>query len=71
MMLTYFELYGKLPTPYESVLTKAYKHGRVTVARNMSAIIGDEIKAFGATAEAATKIDGFRNIVLILNLFCQ
>ena len=71
MMLTYFELYGKLPTPYESVLTKAYKHGRVTVARNMSAIIGDEIKAFGTTAEAATKIDGFRKIVGEVSRICK
>jgi carnitine O-acetyltransferase len=44
--LTYYEYMNKLPAPYESVLTKAFKHGRVTVARNMSEIIAMNTKKF-------------------------
>jgi hypothetical protein len=71
MMLTYFDLYGKLPTPYESVLTKAFKHGRVTVARNMSAVIGAEIEAFGATADVGAKAEGFKKIVAEVSRICK
>jgi len=46
--LTYYEYMNKLPAPYESVLTKAFKHGRVTVARNMSEIIGNNTKKFNS-----------------------
>ena len=56
-MLTFYDLYGKLPAPYESVLTKAYKHGRVTVARNMSQAIADEI--IGTNLEFKEKLKAF------------
>jgi hypothetical protein len=46
--LAYYDFMGKLPAPYESVLTKAFKHGRVTVARNMSEVIAENTKAFSS-----------------------
>jgi len=30
-LLTFYAIRGRVPSPYESVLAKAYKHGRVTV----------------------------------------
>ena len=71
MMLTFYDLYGKLPVPYESVLTKAYKHGRVTVARNMSQAIADEIIGFDGAADAAAKVSGLRNIVGEVSRICR
>ena len=53
LSLVYYEKEGKLGAPYESVLAKAFKHGRVTVARNMSPLIADGLKAFDAMPESS------------------
>lgn len=63
MTLTYFSLRGTLCAPYESVLAKSFKHGRVTVARNMSEVIGDSVKTFDTLASKEEKQAAFRQIV--------
>lgn len=45
LMLVYHALKGRHAVPYESVLAKAFRHGRVTVARNMSAAIAAGVEA--------------------------
>jgi hypothetical protein len=36
LFLAFYSLRGRVPSPYESVLAKAFKHGRVTVKRHHS-----------------------------------
>ena len=79
MTLTFYDLYEKLPAPYESVLTKAFKHGRVTVARNMSQAIADAtVKASAAAsgeasgeAAAVVLVDCVRQIAKEVSRICK
>jgi len=62
MTLAFFKLKGRLAVPYESVLCKYFKHGRVTVARNMSAQIADSVLAIGTSSSTQDRCDRFRQI---------
>ena len=57
MTMTFYDLYEKLPAPYESVLTKAFKHGRVTVARNMSQAIADGDPVLWVPAKVMSRVE--------------
>ena len=48
MAMAWKKYKGTTPVTYESVLTKAYKHGRVFVARNTNQGIADALDAFAA-----------------------
>lgn len=68
--LAYYEQVGSFPSPYESVLTKAFKHGRVSVARNMSTVIADGVLRFRASEDPNEKIAAFREIVTEVSRIC-
>lgn len=63
-------LKGRLGSPYESVLTKAFKHGRVSVARNMSPAVADGVARFKATDNVEEKIQAFRDVVTAISGIC-
>jgi hypothetical protein len=72
----YLALEHKLPAPYESVLAKAFKHGRVTVARNMSPLIAAGLKQFDALpevtpADKAAKQEAFRAMCTDVSRICK
>ena len=73
MMLTYYKMRERLPVPYESVLAKAFRHGRVTVARNMSDNIAEQIENFHAlpSSEFEGKEKAFRMIVADIGRICR
>ena len=73
MMLTFYGMRRRLPVPYESVLAKAFRHGRVTVARNMSPEIAAQILAFhdAPDADAEGKVAAFRAIVADVGRICR
>jgi hypothetical protein len=62
---------GKLASPYESVLTKAFKHGRVAVARNMSQAIADHAKAFDGLPDKQGKAACVRGICDEVSAVCK
>jgi hypothetical protein len=55
-MIAYYLLRGRVGTPYESVLAKQFKHGRVTVARNLSPVIAENIQLFATATDDVQKI---------------
>lgn len=53
MQLAFARLYNKLPVPYESVLWKQFKLGRVSAAPNMSPLIADRLMAMNQSITAS------------------
>jgi len=70
MMISYYQVKQKIPVPYESVLAKAYKHGRVTVARNMSELIANNLKAWEGMATAEEKVEAYRATIADISRIC-
>ena len=56
--------------PYESVLAKAYKHGRVTVARNMSDLIATNLKAWEGMSSTEEKVEAYRATIADISRIC-
>jgi len=71
LTLTHLEYMGRLASPYESVLTKAFKHGRVAVARNMSSAIADSAKSFAALPDKPAKAAAVRAICAEVSRVCR
>jgi len=70
MILTFFQLFGRTPSTYESVLAKAFRHGRVTVARNNSEAIAREISRWWNLESNQEREESFRAIVADVNRIC-
>ena len=70
MMIAYYQVKQKIPVPYESVLAKAYKHGRVTVARNMSELIANNLKAWEGMTSAEEKVEAYRATIADISRIC-
>jgi len=70
MMLAYYQVKQKIPVPYESVLAKAYKHGRVTVARNMSELIANNLKAWEGMTSTEEKVEAYRATIADISRIC-
>jgi hypothetical protein len=62
---------GKIATPYESVLAKWYKHGRVTVARNMNQQIANFATGFSSLPDNASKALALRAVCGDMSRICK
>ena len=73
MILAFYSMRQRLPVPYESVLAKAYKHGRVTVARNMSEEIAEQVLTYHDLPMELReeKQAAFRAIVVDIGRICR
>jgi hypothetical protein len=70
MFIAFYGMTNALPVPYESVLAKAFKHGRVTVARNMSQSIADNLSSFNQLPQSEQEAC-FRAMVAEIGRICR
>jgi carnitine O-acetyltransferase len=73
MILSFYLMRDRMPVAYESVLAKAFKHGRVTVARNMSVEIAAQLSNFFylPDSETGAKVAAFTAIVADVGRICR
>jgi len=74
MQIAFYDMTQKIPSCYESVLAKSFKHGRVTVARNMSDSIAGNLRKFPGLLfghPKAKQEECFRGIVAEIGRICR